>query len=55
MDCSFQPPAPFREQRAYREELSASWNPHFSRMAGNWFGESTWGNFQQILTFSEVV
>ncbi len=31
MDCSFQSPAPFREQRAYREEYWASWNPHFSK------------------------
>ena len=31
MDCSFQSPAPFREQRAYREEYWASWNSHFSK------------------------
>ena len=31
MDCSFQSPAPFREQRAYREEYPVSWNPHFSK------------------------
>ena len=33
MDCSFQSPAPFREQRAYKEEYPVSWNPHFARMA----------------------
>ena len=31
MDCSFQSPAPFREQRAYKEEYPVSWNPHFSK------------------------
>ena len=40
MDCSFQSPAPFREQRAYREEYPASWKLRFARMAGDWFGEA---------------
>ena len=31
LDSSFQSPAPFREQRAYRGEYPASWNPHFSK------------------------
>lgn len=31
MDCSFQSPAPFREQRAYRGEYSTSWKPRFSK------------------------
>ena len=53
MDCSFQSPAPFREQRAYREEYSASWNPHFARMAGDWFGEPTWGNLKKVSFIEE--
>ena len=31
MDCSFQSPAPFREQRAYREEYPVYWKLHFSK------------------------
>ena len=37
-DSSFPPPTPYREQRAYKEEYSASLLPRFSRMAGDWCG-----------------
>lgn len=53
MDCSFQPPAPFREQRAYREEYSASWKLRFARMAGDWFGETAWGSLKKVSFIEE--
>ena len=45
LNSSFQSPAPFLEQRAYREEYSASWKLRFARMAGDWFGETILGTF----------
>lgn len=54
MDCSFQPPAPFREQRAYRGEYSASWKLRFARMAGDWFGETAWGSLKKVSSIKEI-
>ena len=53
MDCSFQSPAPFREQRAYRGEYSVSWKPHFYCMAGDWFGETAWGSLKKVSFIEE--
>ena len=53
MDCSFQSPAPFREQRAYREEYPVSWKLRFARMAGDWFGETAWGSLKKVSFIEE--
>ena len=53
MDCSFQSPAPFREQRAYREEYPVSWKLRFASMTGDWFGETAWGSLKKVSFIEE--